>query len=49
MTKQSFNSLQNKSKMYERMFPDSAIAKKITCGPTKVGYMVSFALGPYFN
>ena len=30
-------------------FPDSSLAKNVTIGPTKMLYLVSYGLGPYFN
>ena len=33
----------------QEQFPDSSIAKDITVGPTKMSYLVSYGLGPYFN
>ena len=31
------------------MFHDSAIAKKMKCGPTKLSYIVAFGIAPYFK
>jgi hypothetical protein len=31
------------------MFPDSEIAKKFTCGKTKLSYLITFGLAPYFS
>jgi hypothetical protein len=45
----SFNSCADISSHFYRMFPDSEIAKKLSCGPDKMAYMVSFGLGPYFH
>ena len=35
--------------MFQNMFPDSAIAKKIACGKTKMNYLICFGIGPYFK
>ena len=31
------------------MFPDSAIAQKVNCGPTKLSYLICFGIAPYFK
>ena len=31
------------------MFPDSNIAQKMTCGPTKLAYLICFGIAPYFR
>ena len=31
------------------MFPDSAIAKNFACGKTKINYLISFGIAPYFR
>ena len=31
------------------MFPDSAIAQKMQCGPTKLSYLICFGIAPYFK
>ena len=30
------------------MFPDSIIAQRMSCGPTKLSYLISFGIAPYF-
>ena len=35
--------------MCQEQCPDSSIAKHVTIGPTKMSYLVSYALGPYLN
>ena len=30
------------------MFPDSIIAQHMSCGPTKLSYLISFGIVPYF-
>ena len=34
--------------LFQRMFPDSAVAQKMTVSHTKVSYVISHGLGPYF-
>ena len=43
----SFNSCAPISELFTRMFPDSEIAKKITCGSDKIAY--TFGLDPHFQ
>ncbi|XP_030847404.1 uncharacterized protein LOC115926629 [Strongylocentrotus purpuratus] len=43
----SFHSCQHNSELFQRMFPDSAIAKGFTLSETKCRYMTVFGLGPY--
>ena len=31
------------------MFPHSAIAQKMNCGPTKLSYIICFGIAPYFK
>ena len=45
----AFNSCDDISWCFRTMFPDSAIADKFSMGSTKVGYMATFGLGPYFS
>ena len=35
--------------IFTLMFPDSSIASKITIGSTKLAYVVTHGLGPYFH
>ena len=35
--------------LFQKMFPDSTIAKHMTMSRTKVSYMISHGLGPYFQ
>lgn len=37
------------SSTFAAMFPDSKIAEKFSCGRTKVSYIISDGLGPYFK
>ena len=34
--------------LFQRMLPDSVVAKKMTMSHTKVSYVISHGLGPYF-
>ena len=45
----SFNSVCNKSELFCRMFSDSKIAEKFSCGKTKCSYIVCFGIAPYFK
>ena len=31
------------------MFPDSNIAQGMNCGPTKLSYLITFGIAPYFK
>ena len=44
-----FSSSENLAKCYQMQFPGSVIARIVTIGPTKISYMVSYGLGPYFT
>lgn len=46
---QSYNSTKYSSSLFSVMFPDSEIAKKMTCAPTKCSYLTVFGLAPYFE
>ena len=45
----SYNSAQYSNDLFAKMFPDSEIAKKFTCSPTKCSYFACFGLGPYYE
>ena len=45
----SFSSSQNLSTLYQQQFPDSVIARNVKIGPSKMSYIVSYGLGPYFR
>ena len=47
-SKYSMNSSSNSGKLFSTMFPDSEIAKRFQCGPTKAAYVAHFGLAPYF-
>ena len=49
MTHQSFTSSQAANELFINMFPDSEIAKKFSCGKTKLSYLVTFGLAQYFT
>ena len=44
----SYRSCERTSDLFSMMFPDSAIAKKFSCGERKCAYLCSFGLAPYF-
>jgi hypothetical protein len=45
----SIKSAEGLSDLLARMFPDSAIAHKLTLGRTKATYIINFGLAPYFT
>ena len=45
----SYNSSTNIADVFRAMFPDSAIAQKMNCGPTKLSYLICFGIAPYFK
>ena len=45
----SCNSSEKTNLLFARMFSDSDIAKKFSCGKTKCGYLIKFGLAPYFH
>jgi hypothetical protein len=45
----SFNASGNLKDIFGTMFPDSAIARKLTIGSTKLSYCVTYGLAPYFH
>ena len=38
----------NSADVFKAMFPDSIIAQHMSCGPTKLSYLISFGIAPYF-
>ena len=44
----SYNSCTDNEKLFQRMFPDSVIAKSFTCGEKKCAYVVCYGLAPFF-
>ena len=48
-TKSVSSSSQSLSACCQQQFPDSLIARHVTLGATKMSYMVSYGLGPYFR
>ena len=40
---------ENVAACYQQQFPDSSIAKNVSIGTTKMSYLVSYGLRPYFN
>jgi hypothetical protein len=45
----SYKSNENIEKIFKRMFPDSAIASKFTCGERKTAYYAVFGIAPYLK
>lgn len=45
----SLNSSKDVKEVFQLMFPDSNIARKITLGSTKMSYILTFGLAPYFH
>ena len=45
----SMNSCKDLKDIFELMFADSAIAKKITLGSTMIAYYITYGLAPYFH
>ena len=45
----SCNSSSSVHKLFQTMFPDSAIAKQFSCGKTKCLYLIKYGLAPYFH
>jgi hypothetical protein len=45
----SMNSSKDMKDIFQLMFPDSDIAKKITVGSTKIAYMITYGLAPYYH
>ena len=45
----SYNSSKNIKELLKLMFPDSKIADKMTLGSTKLSYLITHGLAPYFH
>ena len=45
----SYNSSQDIGDVFKAMFPDSQIAQQWSCGPTKLSYLITFGIAPYFK
>lgn len=45
----SYNSCSNIGPLFLKMFPDSEIARRFTCGSTKVAYLSTFGIAPFFK
>ena len=45
----SVNSSEKTSNLFQKMFPDSAIAQKFKCGKTQCAYFIQFGLANFFN
>ena len=44
----SYNSAHVITDVFKAMFPDSIIGQHMSCGPTKLAYLISFGIAPYF-
>ena len=44
----SYNSAHDITDVFKEMFPDSIIAQHMSCGPSKLSYLISFGIAPYF-
>ena len=44
----SYNSAHDITDVFKAMFPGSIIAQHMSCGPTKLSYLISFGIAPYF-
>ena len=49
VTHHSHSSSQAVTELFRHMFPDSKIAKSFKCGKTKLSYLITFGLAPYFT
>ena len=45
----SYNSAHDITDIFKAMFPDSSIAQHMSCDPTKLSYLISFGIAPYFR
>ena len=48
LSKSSQHSCDSINQLFQEMFPDSAIAKKIQIGRTKCSYVIKYGIAPYF-
>lgn len=49
MSNYSYNSQEDTSDVFKKMFPDSEIAQKFSCGKTKTMYLSCFGIAPHFT
>ena len=49
MSHYSLNSAQDITDVFRAMFPDSNIAKHMSCGATKLSYLITFGIAPFFK
>ena len=45
----SYSSICDIVDVFKAMFPDSKIAQGMSCGPTKLSYLITFGIAPYFK
>jgi hypothetical protein len=48
-SRRSKNSAVDEGELFQRMFPDSEIAKQFSLGKDKMSYFINFRLAPYFK
>ena len=44
-----YNSAHNITVVFKAMFPSRSIAQHMSCDPTKLSYLISFGIAPYFR
>ena len=49
MSHYSLNSTQDITDVFHAMFPDSNIAKRMSCGATQLSYLITFGIAPFFK
>ena len=49
MSHYSLNSAQDKTDVFHTIFPDSNIAKRMSCDATKLSYLITFGIAPFFK
>ena len=49
MSHYSLNSAQDITDVFRMMFPDSKIAQQMSCGATKLSYLITFGIAPFFK
>ena len=49
MSHYSYKSCEDAGVLFRTMFPDSAVAQKVTCGERKTNYLICYGLATHFN
>ena len=44
----SFSSCDDLNELFQAMFPDSVVAKSVNMGSSKISYLISQGIGPFF-